>query len=380
MSWDAPHAANARLGMTRLALAMLTAAVALPASAAADVSALDTISGFVFGAAGDFGYSNATQATFATAGGAGLDFFLAVGDTTYNDTTEATWCSAFRAQVPHVLIEAGNHDTGENTGAGLSTLLADCPYDLNETMTGRYGREWYFDYPGTAPLARFILTGCGVSFVADNESTWSCATGGSHFQFVSDAIESARASGIHWIIVGMHKNCISAGDKTCEIGATFMDMLLDKRVDLILQGHDHLYQRSKQLTCATPGVYRAACVADDGSDGQYGKGNGTVFMIQGTGGKSHYSWNASDAEAAYFAKGFSTTYGFTKYTVNFTALKVEFLRSAGGSDNDSFVIETPPLVLPPHPQPFMPGFEAEACALAVAACAVVRPRGRRPGK
>ena len=62
-------------------------------------------------------------------------------------------------------------------------------------------------------------------------------------------------------------------------------MLLDKfcfkEVDLVLQGHDHNYQRSKQLTCATPDVYVAACVADDGADNAYGKGSGSVVEIAG---------------------------------------------------------------------------------------------------
>ena len=366
--------------VTRVALVVLAATVAMPVGASAEVSALDTLPGFTFGAAGDFGYSANAQATFSTAGGEALDFFLALGDTTYNETSEATWCNAFRAQVPHVLVQAGNHDTGENTGAWLSTLLTACPYDLNETLNGRYGREWYFDYPGTAPLARFILTGCGTNFVTDGESVWACAAGDPHYQFVANAIDSARASGVHWIIVGIHKNCITAGAKVCEIGTAFFDMLLEKRVDLILQGHDHVYGRSKQLTCATPGSYRSECVADDGSDGGYAKGNGSVVMIQGTGGKGPYAWNASDAELAYFAKGYSGTYGFSKFTVNFTRVTVSFVRSAGNNNSDSFVIETPPLVLPARPQPFLPGFDGAAGVLAVAAAAVALVRGRRPAR
>lgn len=299
--------------------------------------------------AGDFGYSANAQATFSAAGGAGLDFFLVVGDTTYGDTTESTWCSAFRAQVGHVLVEPGNHDIGESPGASLGPVLAACPYDLTDPMAGTYGRQWYVDYPAGAPLARLILTGCGDVFDAGNGSTWACAAGDAHYKFVSDALDGARSASIPWVIVGMHKNCLSSGTKSCEIGADFFNLLLDKRVDLVLQGHDHLYERSKQLACATPNLYRAACVADDGADGRYTKGGGPVVNIVGNGGRSLYALNPADSEAGYFAVAFNDTYGFVKYTVNRTEIRADFVRSAGGSASDSFVIEPPaPDTAPPN--------------------------------
>src|SRR5882762_10205073 len=156
---------------SQLALALVATAIVLPAPAAAAPS-----SSFSFGVAGDFGFGADGQATISLAGGAGLDFFLFVGDTTYGTTNESNWCNDFRAQVPHVLAEAGNHDTGESAGASLGALLAACPYDLTEPMMGSYGREWYVDYPGSAPLVRLVLTGCGVRFDAGNGSQWLCAT------------------------------------------------------------------------------------------------------------------------------------------------------------------------------------------------------------
>ncbi len=369
-----------------IAFAVMSTAVMFPGeSAAAGPSA------FSFGAAGDFGYSAAAQATFLSAGGAGLDFFLAMGDTTYDETSESAWCSAFKSHVPHVLVEAGNHDTGENNGADLGALLASCPYELAEPMTGRYGREWFFDYPAGAPLARLVLSGCGTSFNVDNQTTWACAAGNPHYQFVSDAIDGARAAGIPWVIVGMHKNCLSAGSKSCEIGSAFLNLLLDKKVDLILQGHDHLYERSKQLACATPNVYRPECIKDDGSDGRYAKGNGSVLMVLGMGGRSPYDFNTSDAEAGYFATGFATTYGLAKFTVNESAVGVEFLRSAGGDDRDSFVIASPGA--PPAPQPPPPSatnattpladslwFVVPAVGVTVATVVALARRGKRRGR
>lgn len=343
-------ACGIKRGCKSALLAIATvAAVVMPPGAAAPAAS----PAFSFGAAGDFGYTSSTQATFGTAAAAGLDFFLALGDTTYGFANESSWCGEFKSHVPHVLVEAGNHDTGESGGADLNALLAACPYDLAEPLTGRYGREWFFDYPGSAPLARFIFSGCGTTFVVDNETKWTCGAGGAHYNFVSGAIDGARGAGIPWVIVATHKNCITAATKTCEIGAAFFDMLLDRRVDLVLQGHDHVYERSKQLVCATPGQYRPECVRDEGADGHYIKGNGSVIVVQGTGGMEPYPYNASDTEAPYFADAFAGTFGIVKYTVNETSIRAEFLRSAGGSDGDSFVIEAPPAP-PESPAPALP--------------------------
>src|SRR5437879_1301405 len=59
-------------------------------------------------------------------------------------------------------------------------------------------------------------------------------------------IDGARARSIPWVIVGMHEHCLGVGH-ACEIGPDLVNLLTAKKVDLILQAHDHDYQRGKQL-------------------------------------------------------------------------------------------------------------------------------------
>ncbi len=79
-----------------------------------------------------------------------------------------------------------------------------------------------------------------------------------------------------------------------EISADYFNLLVAKRVDLVLQGHEHNYQRSKQLrhgpgcTVVPTGTTNAACIADDGADGEYAAGEGPVLVIDGTGGNALY--------------------------------------------------------------------------------------------
>ena len=142
----------------------------------------------------------------------------------------------------------------------------------------------------------------------------------------------------------MHDVCITAGIKTCEIGSDLMNLLISKRVDLVLQAHDHNYQRSKQLrhktgVCATvpAGSYAASCVVDSGADGIYAKGAGSVFVISGNFGHCCYAVNAADPEAGYFARFDSTSRGFTKYTVGPGHIDAQFVNSVGAF-TDSFSI------------------------------------------
>src|SRR5882672_3997543 len=146
-------------------------------------------------------------------------------------------------------------------------------------------------------------------------------------------------------------DCITAGEKSCEISPDLYNLFVSEKVDLVLQAHEHGYERSKQLalSAACPaipvGSFSAACVVDDGSDNTYTKGAGPVTVIAGTAGTGLRPMNTSDSEAPYFVKlmgsNLSPTKGFVKYTVTATELTAQFVRSAGDSFTDSFTIRSP---------------------------------------
>jgi hypothetical protein len=125
-----------------------------------------------------------------------------------------------------------------------------------------------------------------------------------------------------------------------------MDLLIERRVDLVLQAHDHLYARSKQLVCASRDAFVPRCVTDDGSDDSYVKGRGTVFVVAGTFGRAQDDVHLEDPDAGYFVDRFAgnnmnATFGFTRYTVTPGRLSAQFVRSSGGDFSDQFVIHAP---------------------------------------
>eukprot|EP00808_Paulinella_micropora_P026003 g69710.t1 len=282
---------------------------------------------FRFGVAGDFGLSPRFNSLVDLAAISALDFFVATGDLSYTTGGEATWCSYWQQKgIYKLLLLAGNHDTGESAGGNIDQYIANCRNDLSSAVSdlSLYGKRYYVDFPVAAPMVRIIFVTPGV-------------TG---FNYTRDAVLAAKAQGIKWIIVAMHKNFISVQTKSNELGSDFIPMLFQNGVDLILQGHEHGYERTKQITCAVVNSYDANCVVD--ADNVMVKGSGTVIAVVGTGGVDLRTMDPADPEWGYFASVAVSKYGFGMVTVTQSQLEFQFIRSSdSGSLNDSFVIQDP---------------------------------------
>lgn len=306
-----------------------------------------TSSVFEFAAAGDWDVTTETNANWQSLSTSGVNFTLALGDFLYSiqptPQAQQSWCNNFKANAPggNVEILVGNHETFEDNatsgGGSINKFVLYCPFTLG-SLSGTYGFQYYFDYPFTAPLARFILVDPAIWLGNTSATRVLYGDGSPAQQWVAAQIDSARGAGIQWVIVGMHKDCISAGVEGCEVGEKFMSFLINKRVDLVIQGHDHNYQRSKQLTCATPQVYLPSCVINDGSSSIYQKGAGTVFLIDGTGGATLDKINATDGDYGYFARTNSTTWGYTKVYVSGSSLQVQFVPTSGAFSDTWYIV------------------------------------------
>ena len=273
-----------------------------------------------FGVIGDTGASSNASAVFSAVSNANLNFFLHVGDFSYDEQGGPSgwpgWVKGIVGTVLPFEIVSGNHDD-----CCIDTYVQGLPNKM-ANLQGTYGKNYFFDYPQTSALVRVIMISPGGF---DPDIAW-----------LSSAIDTARSSGIPWVVVGMHRNCITTGQKSCEVGSSVLNLLLSKKVDIILQGHDHNYQRSKQLSCANVDTTTQSCIVNATSS--YTKGAGTVIIIDGAGGNGLYAVDSGDSEAGYFATINSDTYGFTKFTVSATQLSGQFVRAAGGNLSDSFTI------------------------------------------
>ena len=299
---------------------------------------------FVFTAAADFGLGPEAGATLAAMGKSGARLHLALGDLSYGGPdSEKTWCDFVKARVGQTPFQilAGNHE-GDWDRDGHIDKFAACLPDRMASV-GEYAREYYFDVPR---LVRFILLSPDLTI--DGKHYFY---GGSNerYAWAVRAIRGARSAGIPWVIVGMHKSCLSMAQYYCHIYQELFSMLIEERIDLVLQGHDHSYQRTKQIAsspaCGVVKVdaFNPACLVVTGRDNQYKKGAGPVFVLTAAGGGQLYEINERDAEAGYFAAWMGANrkprHGFSQFRLTPDELSAEFVGSTATSDfKDSFKI------------------------------------------
>lgn len=309
-----------------------------------------------FTAAGDLGATSNTANVLDGMKGQAPDLALALGDLSYGATgAEQTWCdfvtSHLGAGFPFELV-AGNHESNGQNG-NINDFSACLPNQLPGVI-GTYGRQYYVDVPAGNPLVRFVMISPNLPFP---DGTWSYAAGTPRYNWTAAAIDGARTAGIPWVVVSMHEPCWSLGQYNCPVGGDLGNLLISKRVDLVLTGHEHLYQRTKQLTTggSCPAVpvnsFNAACVAD--SDSSLVQGAGTVFATVGTGGVESRSVNTADPEvgdfAAWSGSNANPAYGFLDVKATTDSLTAQFVPVGTGTFTDSFVINrgTPPPNQPP---------------------------------
>src|SRR6266571_1616391 len=196
---------------------------------------------FQFAEAGDWDSNSHTTANWQSISTSSVNFTLAIGDLLYNLPTtqqqQQSWCNSFKTSTPggNVEILIGNHETFEDNmtsgGGSINKFILYCPFTLG-SYTGTYGFQYYFDYPASAPLARFIMIDPAIWLGSSIFSRISYGDGSPAQQWVAAQINSARAEGISWIIVGYHKDCFSSGAEGCETGDHFSKFLMNMGVDL----------------------------------------------------------------------------------------------------------------------------------------------------
>ena len=312
-----------------------------------------------FTAAGDIGSSATTAGpVFDGVRAAGPDAHFALGDLSYGATgAEGAWCDFVTSRVGAgfpVELLSGNHESDGQNG-NINDFSACLPNQL-PGVVGTYGRQYYVDMPQVDPLVRFVMISPGLTYP---DGAWDYSAGTPRYSWTAQAIDDARADGVRWVVVGMHKPCLSMGTYGCDPGPDLTNLLVAKRVDLVLSGHEHNYQRTKQISfgagCGSLAIggYDADCVVD--TDGEMLAGAGTVFMTIGTGGVWQREINTTDSETEYFAATAggkeNPTYGFGDFVATPEALSVGFVGTGGAAFTDGFTLTESTTAPPPNDPP-----------------------------
>lgn len=311
------------------------------------------------GFAGDTGGNTVTGKVIDAARNAGTSAFFNLGDLSYSQITpESAWCSFVKqhaGSMPYEFITGNHEDDGPD---GVWSNFASCLPDQLGSV-GNYAQQFYTDYPASSPLVRLIMVSPKLTY-SGSGLDWSYKSGTQGYKFVTSAIDSARAAGIPFVVVGMHMYCLSMVNYPCAASPDLMNMLVSKKVDLYLQAHDHAYARSYPLalkgscTAIPVSSFNPDCVADTDPNGQFAAGTGTILATVGSGGRSINS-ESNTTTAPYFQSFMGSnnnpTYGFLNVSVTSTTLTGSFVRASGGTYTDKFTITRPAPSPSPTPTP-----------------------------
>jgi Big-like domain-containing protein/calcineurin-like phosphoesterase family protein len=232
---------------------------------------------------------------------AGTVFTL--GDNVYDNGTETEFANCYGPSwgrhISRTFPSPGNHDYN-TTGA-----------------TGYYG---YFDEAAGDPAKGYYSYNLGDWHIIVLNSNLSCAV-------ISCAADSPQVAWLRADLAANPRACTLAywhhprfnsgashGNNTA-VGP-FWDVLYELNVDVILNGHEHVYER---FAPQTPGA-----VADPA--------RGIRQFTVGTGGRSHYTFGTIQPNSEVRN---GNTYGVLKLTLNANGYDWQFVPVAGASFTDA---------------------------------------------
>ncbi|WP_432108281.1 purple acid phosphatase family protein [Streptomyces sp. AA1529] len=261
---------------------------------------------FVFTAFGDQGVSPGAR----TAGRLLLDrdpaFHLHAGDICYADGTghgadsdrydARTW-DRFLAQIEPVarrvpwMVTTGNHDMEawySPDGYGGQTARWSLPGDGPD--------------PERAPgIYSFVYGNVGVLALDANDVSYEIpanrgCTGGAQTRWLERTLERLRAHrGVDFLVVFFHHCAYSTATHGSDGGVRERWVTLFERhhVDLVVNGHNHVYERTDPLRGGRPTrALRSGGTTDPDADG-------TVYITAGGGGRELYGFRAPDSHEGH---------------------------------------------------------------------------------
>ena len=273
---------------------------------------------FNFAAAGDFGCSKNTQNTVANMENKDPELVLALGDLSYHSTADC-WFDTMSPLKGKMMITLGYHD------------IKDGESKMNQYVKGFELDKPYYSYD--YKHVHFLV----MASLSDYKQ------GSEQYNFIKQDLEKASQNeDTNWIIVSTYKPLYSSpSEHPAEesLRDTYNPLFEKYGVDLVLNGHNHNYQRTYPLTY-NPNESAKPTTTSELSTG-YNRGNdGIVFTTVGTGGVNFYSLEGKNP---YVANQFAGKFGFLDIDISngnpHTKLTGTFYDNKGSEIADEFTIE-----------------------------------------
>lgn len=227
-----------------------------------------------FAAFGDFGDGSATQKATAAQllkDDAKHSFALLLGDIIYSNGERANYLRDYFPVYKDIISHRawwptlGNHDIKEKKGAAYFEFF-ETPANNPEALEHYYS----FDYANAHVVC------------LDDELLFGGVDLQKQVAWVKQDLQAAKARGQRWLIAMWHKPPYSEGTHSDddEIQANFLPTLEAEGVDLVLNGHSHVAERSFLLAKSAVINNSLANYPKQGFE------TGAVYVVAGSGGKT----------------------------------------------------------------------------------------------
>ncbi len=223
------------------------------------------------------------------------DFILSTGDMVDNGNDFVEWKRMFNSATNILMNTAlmsasGNHEERGDNAQVNNFVYSNLPDQ--DTTTGVY---YSFDY-----------NNAHVAVLNTNDLSDENGLSDAQIQWLT---EDMNASDKDWKFVALHKAPYSNGshfddDDVSAIRAQLQTLMPELDIDIVFQGHDHVYMRTDVMnnnqiveaettTVEYNGLEYTAKVDPDG----------TIYSINGTAGSKHYEPKAAEETAEAFPEG-----------------------------------------------------------------------------
>jgi predicted MPP superfamily phosphohydrolase len=278
-----------------------------------------TLSNFNFAAVGDTNCNSITENIVEDIQAKAPELVLGLGDYIYNDDSADCWLEIIEPIDNIMKIAIGNHEIG----AILTELME------HYGLTDQY---YSFDYQNV----HFTVMS---DYVPDE-------IGSEQHDFVQNDLAKAAADpNIDWIVVSHHSQKYASTQNydipdENEWNTIYHPLFEQYNVDLVLQGHQHNYQRTYPIkyNIDTP----INPIITDRNRSTYTNPEGQIYLTVGTGGASLHSLNGN--KAPYIITAQDEVYGFLNVDITnnnndgTTTLVGTFYSNNGGEMTDQFTI------------------------------------------
>ncbi|CAM3521447.1 MULTISPECIES: S-layer homology domain-containing protein [Saccharibacillus] len=191
---------------------------------------------------------------------------------------------------------AGNHE--DENYAFIDHFNLDTPAG-SATETGAY---YSYDYGN----AHFVV-------LNSNEDSAEYANfSAAQVQWLQDDVNAAKAKGAQWIVVNIHKGPYTTSNHATDkdiigpngVRSKIAPLMAQLGIDFVVQGHDHIYARTKPIT--SDGTAGQAAVIKESVGGESVEytvnPDGSIYLIPATAGAKVYYKNQKPALGdAYYA-------------------------------------------------------------------------------